>query len=241
MDSCECLYEPHTLVWLSPDEIKPTPWNPPVRTNPDSVRSVKLKNRIRNHGFQRPINIDEAGVLIDGNRRLLAAQGLIEEGRYRSGNDNLIPCYVSKTCLTDADEPSAEVLYASFNDPESVWAIAGNQVLTIYMEKPESVPPKSKEILKGLEMALGGNKELQSLVDKGLSFSLLKFAEATRKNLSDDTLTLKQITHWLIKHKMAARVREAKRWEVPKTTITSRIKADIPIGKNEITKYMLAA
>lgn len=74
------------VIWKSPSEIKPYENNP--RRNAQAVHDVA--ESIRRYGFQQPIVIDEAGVIVAGHTRHLAAQEL---------GLSSVPCVVSM--LTD--------------------------------------------------------------------------------------------------------------------------------------------
>jgi ParB-like chromosome segregation protein Spo0J len=61
------------LIDRRPDDLKPWPGNP--RTHNDK-QLAKLKTSIQKFGFTAPVLVDEAGVILSGHGRVLAAKAL---------------------------------------------------------------------------------------------------------------------------------------------------------------------
>jgi len=64
------------LVNLKVDRIKPSPFNPPVRTDRMNSKYKALRRSVKRVGILVPLSVTNDYTLIDGNRRLEIAKEL---------------------------------------------------------------------------------------------------------------------------------------------------------------------
>lgn len=131
------------IIDIPVDQFKPAPWNPPLRTEPKRMRT--LRAGMLDKGQQCPVHVNHKKMLIDGHRRLAVAREI---------GIPTLSAIVHDNCET-ANE--FKELYAMLNDTQRKMSVA-EQHLSYFKAGPKAIPPRSLPRAQRLERMVGREK-----------------------------------------------------------------------------------
>lgn len=169
------------------DDIKPAPWNPPVRVQDKNL--LELLTSISERGILCPLIVGSDGVLADGHRRLQCAKHL---------DFKTVPVIL-------ASAPAIEI-YSTPNTGQR--PLSGAEWIHVYLKAPSAVPAKQRTHIAAIERDLGRDA-LELLRDNNLGWAIYNdcvwlVRYCGREDSSDNLwLTLR----WAIHHGAAYYIR----------------------------------
>lgn len=189
---------------LQTKAVKAAPYNPKSRTE---ARALKLLIRmISKFGMPYPILVTNDKVIIDGHRRLAAAQAL---------EMPTIPAFV-----LDID---SKAIYAGLN--AATRKMTGNEYLNVWMVEPQAVLPEMAEKFDAMERDLG--RVLMRRI-AALRTGSLRYHRSVREVLrytggAESPLTAKQVATWLLDTVNSTDVNTAIRNKIPVASLIASV------------------
>lgn len=176
-----------TVELVSIASIKKAPFNPTNRTEPRKL--ARLRASIERIGLVYPIALNNQNQLIDGHRRLAAAEGL--------GWTEIPAVRVSGN--------RAEI-YGEVNDNSR--RLTGKDLLSIFFQNPDAVGPASR---RAIELAIErvGRAKVRQIHRAGGTVAYVRWAEevASFCGKSDSKRFVGQAITWILKHRQARLVK----------------------------------
>lgn len=209
----EIVPEEMKVVWIPVERLKPTAFNPTVRTE-DNAAMRALIESVRKVGVHTPLSVTSDDYVLDGNRRLAAA---------KVAQRSLVPCIISKLGLHEG--------WALANAGDM--PISKAQWLEAYVKgMPIAfVPKETRALIVALEEMVGPSG-LQRLVQLRISPTIVVVARRVVQYVIDEKgITPSGIVFWLVDFHMQRPVVEAMREETPASVIARAIREDKPLRR----------
>ena len=208
------------LVNLKVDEIKPSPFNPPVRTDHTNLKYKALRRSVRRVGILVPLSVTNDYTLIDGNRRLEIAKEL---------NMKEVPTIVNGSeSMARFDEYFVEA-------NENTMPMTSAQELYRYM-KGARISRSTKRAIEHLK-EIGGITLLKDILKTGKSPVTFHIAVNQYKNYAKDhnnPSELQQVMYWMLKVGSPYKLKSAIGNYIPLSVLLEAVTKRIPL-KTTIT------
>ena len=183
-------YKAGEIVWLTPDDLQFTDWNPYQR-----IHSIKaLVESIERVGqVLVPLIIDTKGNLIEGNRRRAAVRQLrLKHALNPKFKDLRLPCFV-----VEQSKISKAKMFDEING-ESRKPIGTAMALAVFMRNGEAVAERLADKSRQFVKFIGGKEKAQKFVNLGGSLTYWTAMKALKDHgVSTDMFT---VGVWLLKN-----------------------------------------
>ena len=194
------------LTKMNPNKIQHAQWNPVSRTNEKSLRD--LLDDIKEHGIQKPLDVTEDGLLLDGHRRLWCAEAL---------KIKTVPVLVHKT------DPAS--WYQRHNDRRLNKPLSPAEWLEVYIQGGEP-PQLIKRKIQKLEEIVG-LEQMEAFAGMGISPAIYDLGKHVARYCDkDEPQFIKSAIQWLVGLKQNFAVRAAMRDCAPPEVIVQAIDND---------------
>lgn len=189
-------------------DLKKAGYNPESRVSEKSILS--LAKSITKVGLIYPISVSTTNKVIDGHRRLAAAELLGWEE---------IPCLVTAT--ENEDEVYAEV-------NANTQKLGGAQSIQVWLKNPHAVTPRTATFLENMQDQVG-LALIKKLAQSGFSMTPIRILNKLARYTEDnDPKFLKEALAWMIRWRNTGIVRSYMRMQLPAHELHKAIKS----GKN---------
>lgn len=201
----------NSFAWWQINRIKPRPYNPAVRLK--DAGFLKLEREIAELGLMYPLLVKNNGDLIDGHRRLQAMKNI---------------GFTEVPVIVVSNKESADEIYGRINITAA--RLTGNQVLQVFLKKPEAVSRNMRSRLQNAE-AKYGRTILKKVSDHGSSLDLLRAAQQICNYVcrEEDNKLARTTAEWLMRHKQTRLVRAYLHTLQSPINLLRLIKANKPI------------
>lgn len=184
--------------------IKGAKWNPKSRTRDIGA----LTKSIERVGLLQPVLITKAGELVDGHRRVAAAQKL--------GWDQI------HAVVVEGDQAE---MFAEVNTQKK--QLSSNEVLEVYLVTPTAICAKTRTRLAEMEEVLG-RPLMEKMSKSGFSLGTYALAKRIATDAEQETYVL-PIVKWLMKYRCAHIVRRALQVGTAPSKLLAAVKNDKPL------------
>lgn len=208
------------LVNLKVDKIKPSPFNPPVRTDRTNSKYKALRRSIKRVGILVPLSVTNDYTLIDGNRRLEIAKEL---------NMEKVPTIVnSSESMARFDEYFVEA-------NENTMPMSSAQELYRYL-KGAKISNSTRRSIEHLK-EIGGIRVLKQILKTGKSPVTFHIAVNQYKNYAkayNNPSELQHVMYWMLNVGSPYKLKKAIGDYVPLSILLEAVKKRKPL-KTTIT------
>jgi hypothetical protein len=185
-------YKVGDLVWLEPEDLQYTEWNPYQRT--ESID--KLVGSIARTGqILVPLVIDTRGNLIEGNRRLAAVKHLRHLTAFKSLK---LPCFV-----VDNKSFSNARMFDEISG-ESRKSIGTGVALSIFLKNKDALAKRLCDRSMDIVSLLGGAENAEKFSNAGGSLTYYRAIETLKRFTGVDGFT---IGMWLLRNGLRHKVK----------------------------------
>ena len=204
------------LRYIETSKLVPAPFNPPGRVDMRRLDNKMLAASILVKGVMTPLLVtprrDGRFTTMEGNRRLAIC--------VRVGIDK-VPCIVVK-------DLKPEDLYVHANIRSN---LTQNDILHVYLKKPDAVAPKHRARLSKMESTVGRDT-LQAIKKWGGSPATYSQARAVTRYLREDPDGgfTKTVLDWLMLNNQTKAARQAMDNQVPAAQIRRAIAENRPLN-----------
>lgn len=204
------------LRYLDTDKLVSAPFNPPGRVDMRRQDNKTLAASILVKGVMTPLLVtprrDERFTVMEGNRRLAIC---VRVGVRK------VPCIVVK-------DLKPEDLYVHANIRSN---LTQNDLLHVYLKKPDAVAPKQRSRLSKMEAAVGRDT-LQAIKKWGGSPATYSQARAVARYLREDPDGgfTRTVLDWLMLNNQTKAARQAIDNQVPAAQIRRAITENRPLN-----------
>lgn len=197
-------------------QIKRAPYNPENRVRERALR--ELIKSIERVGLIYPVAVNQKNELIDGHRRLAAAEKL--------GWEEIPVLIVSGDRAAIYGEVNSTARY-----------MTGNDRLGVYLVAPEAIEAKQRQFLERAEQVLG-RRILKRMMRAGAGpghFRIARDIASYLERLNDDAFLRKTVT-WMLTHRMARHARNMIMTGIPPQELEDAIKQNKAVRQKYIVE-----